>query len=249
VGYLKCDKCGGSYELQEGESPEDFSDKCECGGTLRYVENLDTNFSDELPKKKITKKSLAVIGCSVFVLILVGAFIIYPAYASAMYNYHFGEANKDISNAKAASSQVDALNKPLDSDIQSTEESQNYTEKAIKEFQSMSYYAPDKPSKEYADLRSKQFQEVDQWDNISIRTFQNMQSSGTLAVALTFQSTSAPQIYSIQTDITSYQDQIVQLVESNPNLKQRRIDVLGEDTASKLGTYNFNDSSNSVYFA
>jgi len=30
--FLVCDKCGGYYELQKGESPEDFTDKCECGG-------------------------------------------------------------------------------------------------------------------------------------------------------------------------------------------------------------------------
>lgn len=41
MGYLVCDKCGGYYELKEGEKPEDFSDKCECGGKLRYVENLN----------------------------------------------------------------------------------------------------------------------------------------------------------------------------------------------------------------
>ncbi|MBP2045716.1 hypothetical protein J2756_000940 [Methanobacterium aggregans] len=29
--YLKCKECGGIYELQEGESPEDF-DVCHCGG-------------------------------------------------------------------------------------------------------------------------------------------------------------------------------------------------------------------------
>ena len=34
-GYLLCEKCGGYYELHEGESPEDF-EKCECGGKLRY---------------------------------------------------------------------------------------------------------------------------------------------------------------------------------------------------------------------
>ncbi len=39
-GYLLCDNCGGSYELQEGESPEDFSDKCECGGNLNHTRNL-----------------------------------------------------------------------------------------------------------------------------------------------------------------------------------------------------------------
>jgi hypothetical protein len=38
--YLVCDKCGSYYELQQDESPEDFSNKCECGGNLEYVQNL-----------------------------------------------------------------------------------------------------------------------------------------------------------------------------------------------------------------
>lgn len=42
MGYLICEKCRGYYELQEGESPEEF-DKCLCGGKLRYVENLNEN--------------------------------------------------------------------------------------------------------------------------------------------------------------------------------------------------------------
>jgi len=43
MSYLVCDRCGGYYELQPGESPEDFSDKCECGGHLSYVQDLDEN--------------------------------------------------------------------------------------------------------------------------------------------------------------------------------------------------------------
>jgi len=38
-GYLVCDKCEGSYELQSGESPEDF-DRCQCGGKLKYYEDV-----------------------------------------------------------------------------------------------------------------------------------------------------------------------------------------------------------------
>ena len=38
-GYLVCEKCGGYYELEEGESPEDF-ESCGCGGHLNYVKNL-----------------------------------------------------------------------------------------------------------------------------------------------------------------------------------------------------------------
>ena len=33
-GFLVCDTCGGYYELQSDESPDDFSDECECGGKL-----------------------------------------------------------------------------------------------------------------------------------------------------------------------------------------------------------------------
>ena len=41
MGYLICGKCKSYYILESGESAKDFTDKCECGGKLRYVENLD----------------------------------------------------------------------------------------------------------------------------------------------------------------------------------------------------------------
>ena len=39
MGYVICEKCGGYYELEEGESLEDF-EACNCGGTLSYVESI-----------------------------------------------------------------------------------------------------------------------------------------------------------------------------------------------------------------
>jgi hypothetical protein len=38
-GFLVCDKCGGYYELQEGETPEDF-EECQCGGKLEYTKKI-----------------------------------------------------------------------------------------------------------------------------------------------------------------------------------------------------------------
>lgn len=35
LGYLVCPYCRGYYELQEGESPDDF-ERCECGSPLEY---------------------------------------------------------------------------------------------------------------------------------------------------------------------------------------------------------------------
>lgn len=40
--YLVCDKCGGYYQLQPGESQDDFSDVCECGGKLEFKETLES---------------------------------------------------------------------------------------------------------------------------------------------------------------------------------------------------------------
>lgn len=39
-GYLVCNVCGGYYELQPDEKPDDFSDECECGGTLSHQNSL-----------------------------------------------------------------------------------------------------------------------------------------------------------------------------------------------------------------
>jgi len=45
-GYLECENCGGYYELQVGESPEDF-EKCQCGGNLKYSSPIPSdNLSD-----------------------------------------------------------------------------------------------------------------------------------------------------------------------------------------------------------
>ncbi|MBI5679403.1 MAG: hypothetical protein HZC47_00675 [Methanobacterium sp.] len=39
-GYLICGKCNSYYQLQPDESPNDFSDTCECGGKLKYKKEL-----------------------------------------------------------------------------------------------------------------------------------------------------------------------------------------------------------------
>ena len=36
LGYLVCDACGGYYQLEQGESANDFDTECDCGGKLQY---------------------------------------------------------------------------------------------------------------------------------------------------------------------------------------------------------------------
>ena len=47
--YLICQNCGGYYQLDDDESPEDF-DRCRCGGKLVYSEYLD--FKPRMSRKK-----------------------------------------------------------------------------------------------------------------------------------------------------------------------------------------------------
>lgn len=39
MAYVLCEKCGGYYLLQEGESADDF-ERCQCGGDLSYVRSI-----------------------------------------------------------------------------------------------------------------------------------------------------------------------------------------------------------------
>lgn len=47
MSYLICEKCGGYYKLKEGEKPDEF-EACECGGSLKYVQNFNAHFDEEL---------------------------------------------------------------------------------------------------------------------------------------------------------------------------------------------------------
>ncbi len=56
--YLICERCGGYYQLQEGERVEDFSDECECGGKLFYTESLPENAEGEVYPEDPTEDTI-----------------------------------------------------------------------------------------------------------------------------------------------------------------------------------------------
>ncbi len=78
MGYLECQKCGGIYELQEGESPEDY-DVCHCGGEIEYHHSHDeltprqedAPNDEEITKKKSNRNLLIIIIIFVFLIILI----------------------------------------------------------------------------------------------------------------------------------------------------------------------------------
>lgn len=54
-GYLVCTFCRGYYELQEGESPDDF-DKCECGHVLEYQSTVQFHSRTPNPDFEVDEK-------------------------------------------------------------------------------------------------------------------------------------------------------------------------------------------------
>lgn len=54
TGYLICDSCNGYYELQRDESPNDFVNKCKCGGNLIYSNSIESIKPDNNHKNRIT---------------------------------------------------------------------------------------------------------------------------------------------------------------------------------------------------
>lgn len=52
MSYLVCHECGSYYELQPGETPEDFDLTCQCGGRLENKESIEPENEFDLEKGK-----------------------------------------------------------------------------------------------------------------------------------------------------------------------------------------------------
>lgn len=74
-GYLECENCGGYYELQVGESPEDF-EKCQCGGNLKYTSSKPSNNLSDSSKSILfrfinSKRNFIILGTLALVIIAI----------------------------------------------------------------------------------------------------------------------------------------------------------------------------------
>lgn len=82
MGYLVCEKCGGYYSLEEGESPTDFAE-CRCGGKLEYLDSLNDldikSNVNNLVKGKLKEKFVSPIMLRLLGVLL-GAVIMYIPY-------------------------------------------------------------------------------------------------------------------------------------------------------------------------
>jgi len=88
MGYLICDTCHGYYELENGESPEDFISKCECGGNLEFKDSISHNHGtvsegrDKIAhgysytdKKSFNYKIVMVFGVAIIIIGIIGIIV------------------------------------------------------------------------------------------------------------------------------------------------------------------------------
>ena len=99
-GYLVCDTCKGSYKLEAGEKPEDYSPECECGGKLTYNRNISSS------NKNTRLKNIIIVGSVSFVIaILLASFLVPLLYLGYMES-QFSSVNKNV----GTSTNYDQLN-------------------------------------------------------------------------------------------------------------------------------------------
>lgn len=74
MSYLICEKCGGHYKLQDGESADEFQ-QCTCGGKLRYVKSIygDPNSQN----KEISTRMKLISAISIIFIIALGVTYIF----------------------------------------------------------------------------------------------------------------------------------------------------------------------------
>ena len=81
MGYLVCDKCKGYYKLKPGEFSTDFSNKCSCGGNLKFAYEKTGSDVNKKKKRKYTKKLIN----NKFYLVLILIAVLMVVFASAVY--------------------------------------------------------------------------------------------------------------------------------------------------------------------
>jgi hypothetical protein len=92
--YLICDKCGSYYELQPGESPDDFDLTCDCGGELKYYYSFDDYHNDNNASKSVRtgRGSLKSKFLLIIIILLIGIVL---AYSWANINNHSNSMGSD----------------------------------------------------------------------------------------------------------------------------------------------------------
>ena len=168
----------------------------------------------------------------IVIIIAAGGYYGYQEYQATVYDNLLNQSESSFIQIK------DNLNQTgeklsYETNIGKIKQSINYTDQAINETAQMINVAPDNVTKKYAEIRNDQFKLVKQVEEMYLRVYEDIQTSGIFG-AMNSIKTLKNETNSIGAKMSNDQNQLITLVNTNPELKQRLTQVLGEKEVKEL---------------
>jgi hypothetical protein len=184
----------------------------------------------------MNKGLLAAIIVIIALVAVVGGYYGYGYYKSNTYNDLLVKTEGENGTLFQAGNFLNETNfttKSYETNIQSVKQAINLTDVTINETQSMVDIAPDNATKEYAQLRLKQYKNFRQIQEMYLKLYEDIKVSGIFA-AIGSVGTINNETTRLANEMNTDQNTLVNLVNSNPELKNRLYQTLGEKRANEL---------------
>lgn len=185
----------------------------------------------------LNKKILIALILVVGVIVSFGGYYAYGEYTSLKYNELLNQSDSAWLSAYNDLNQTNPETKSYEANIQLVKSAMNSTDQAISLSEQMVQNAPDKATKEYASIRLDMYKQAKKAEELYLKMFEDMQTSGIFAV-LGYVDTMKKEMNSIQKNMETDNTQLNTLVTHDSQLKQRLIGVLGEKRVNESLSYN-----------
>nr|WP_319372548.1 hypothetical protein [uncultured Methanobacterium sp.] len=194
----------------------------------------------------MNKGILAGIIVIIAIVAVVGGYYGYGVYQSNTYNDLLlkteGENGTLFQTGKILN-ETNFTTKSYETNIGNVKQAINLTDLTINQTQDMVNIAPDNTTKEYAQLRLKQYKDLRNIEEMYLKLYEDIQASGIFGAIGTI-SAMTNETNRLTDEMTADQNSIISLVNSNPQLKNRLNQTLGENQTKKLLEPAFKTTSN-----
>lgn len=169
----------------------------------------------------------------IFVFTFFAGFLGYQQYNSYTYNNLLKQSDNNWVQAKNYVDKVNITANSYDTNIQYLQTAENLTNQAINQTQEMSNIAPDESTYAYSQIQLAKLQNAFKLEDYYLKINEDLKSSGLFATAALVQDI-GKDVNSTGQNIVAEQNQLIQLVNSNPSLNNRLVDVLGQDRVNQI---------------
>lgn len=169
----------------------------------------------------------------IFAFAFIGGYFGYQQYQSYTYDDLLKKSDNSWVQAKDNLSQVNITKNSYDTNIKYIQNAMNLTDQAINQTQQLINTAPDNNTNAYAQIRLTEYQNAKKLEEYALKLNEDLKSSGIFGALAMFQN-SSQDINNTSMNIAAEQNQLTELINSNPTLKQRLINVLGQDRINQI---------------